>query len=181
MQNKFQASFKWLIENSSWISTLNHLIGPIRNISPLMMPFKIDRHLQVLKFFNKMSKILLFLTFSILQLGAARLPEFILANPSMDSASPFYREERAIATQVRNLIYQNEERKAFESLKKVIDAEKSWRLDRCMRVVGPGSCVKGVMDAEAFYMWKKTVIHYLTKDPTKEITRRIWDLFHQIE
>ena len=121
-----------------------------------------------------MFKILLLLVFAFLQQSQARLPFFLFKFQTKSAASPFYRYERLITLQVKNLTYRNEEKKAFELLKKVISVEKSWRMELCQKVFGPDSCERKSIDAEAFYMWKKTIIHYLTKDPTQEITDRIW-------
>ena len=53
---------------------------------------------------------------SILPQNHGRLPQYIVEGSPR--VSPFYRDERQITLQVKNLIYQNEEAKAFEYLKK---------------------------------------------------------------
>ena len=118
--------------------------------------------------------LLLFIFLFLLESTEAKLPRYLLKNSPKCSGSPFYNSERLITLQVKNLTYKNKEKKAFELLKKVISVEKSWRMKLCQNVFGTGPCERHSIDAQAFFIWKKAIIHFLTKDPTKEITDRIW-------
>ena len=89
------------------------------------------------------------------------------------STSPFYQHERTIINLVQNLLIRRDEHRIFQLLSNVIALEKSWRLHLCIRVFGLQSC-KSEMSSEPFYLWKKALIHNLRQDPTKEITKRIW-------
>ena len=108
-------------------------------------------------------------------------PSFIspstLARIGLDSqtlsTSPFYHYEKLITNLVRKMINRGEEKNVYLLLKNVIETEKAWRMDLCIRVFGPEAC-NSEMSSEAFYLWKKTFIYNLRKDPTQEITNRIW-------
>ena len=89
------------------------------------------------------------------------------------SASPFYKNERLITNLVGNMLNQGNEQAVFHLLKNIIEIEKTWRMEMCVRVFGPEPC-KMEMSSEAFYLWKKTFIYNLRKDPTQEISNRIW-------
>ena len=108
-------------------------------------------------------------------------PEFlatitpVAGNPQLMtlSTSPFYHYEKMITNFVMNMVNRGEEQKVYLVLKNIIEIEKKWRMDLCIRVFGPTAC-SSEMSSEAFYLWKKTLIHNLQKDPTQEITNRIW-------
>ena len=81
------------------------------------------------------------------------------------STSPFYHHEKVITNFVQQMVNRGEEQNIYQLLKDVIEIEKAWRLDLCLRVFGQIAC-KMEMSPEPFYLWKKTFIYNLRKDPT---------------
>ena len=89
------------------------------------------------------------------------------------STSPFYHHEKYITQLVRNMVNEGNEQRVVKLLSSVIEVEKAWRLHLCRQVFGVKGC-SSQMSSEPFYLWKKTLVHNLRKDPTQEITTRIW-------
>ena len=107
-----------------------------------------------------------------------RSPDFFQAwnklGPLLKSAhSPFYRYEALIVRLVKIYIKNHREKSALTLLRKVIDFEKEWRFQQCVRLFGEKSCIFVNSSPKPFYIWNKKMIHTLLKDPTKEITTRV--------
>ena len=89
------------------------------------------------------------------------------------STSPFYHHEKYITHLVRKMVNEGNEQRIVKLLLGVIEVEKAWRLHLCRQVFGVKGC-SSEMSSEPFYLWKKALVYNLRKNPTQEITKRIW-------
>ena len=87
--------------------------------------------------------------------------------------SPFYHNEMRISKLVKRFIHLQQDGKALELMRKVIDAEKSWRFQRCSKLFGKATCKKRKINPEPFFIWRHQVMHTLLDDPTHEIIERV--------
>ena len=83
--------------------------------------------------------------------------------------SPFYFNEQQIYKMVELFIKINQPEKAFQMLRLVVQSERKWRMEFCIRVFGFMSCNGNVGNAAPFFIWKTKFTHKLLLNPTKEI------------
>ena len=84
------------------------------------------------------------------------------------SDSPFLSHRREITGKISQLFKQQQDVLAFRLLFTVIQRERNWRRQLCVKFFGPAPCKTGSGD-RPFGIWRKRLINYLVSDPTAEI------------
>ena len=77
---------------------------------------------------------------------------------------------KALPYYIKKLLKQNNNLAIFKLLRKFIQVEKAGRYRICFRAFGSSDCSKrSLFSPRPFFIWKKRLVHQLTRDPTSDI------------